>query len=164
MRPDRLRKEVVLPLVSLLIERSGPFLKLLDVSVSGRSPKLWACLKFPSYERGLESFWGIRPSWLMNSSRYGVVLLYLPRFAVRRPQNPREEYSRLRNTQREGAICRVSMCQYLIVESSRHPDVSSMITTSMASDYSKRKTRASSDSKLPYIQVPSKGKYMERRH
>lgn len=51
IRPERYRKEVVLPLVSLVIERSGPFLKFLDVSVSGRSPKLWACLKFLSYER-----------------------------------------------------------------------------------------------------------------
>ena len=51
IRPDRLRKEACLPLVSLQIERSGPFLKLLDVSGSGRHPKLWACLKFPSYER-----------------------------------------------------------------------------------------------------------------
>ena len=52
IRPERLRKEVVLPLVSLEIERSGPFLKFLDVGAGGRSPKLWACLKFPSYERG----------------------------------------------------------------------------------------------------------------
>lgn len=41
---------------------------------------------------------------------------------------------------------RVDTC---LLESSRHPDVLSMITTSTPSDYSKRKTRASSDSKLP---------------
>ncbi|CAD6593939.1 MAG: hypothetical protein ASARMPRED_008234 [Alectoria sarmentosa] len=49
IRPARSRKDVVLPLVSLKVSRSGPFLKFYDVG-EGNS-KLWACLKFSSYER-----------------------------------------------------------------------------------------------------------------
>ena len=50
VRPPRLQKDCDLPLVSLLLERSGPFLKLLHVDANGVNPKLWACLKFPTYE------------------------------------------------------------------------------------------------------------------
>lgn len=48
VRPARSRKDVVLPLVSLIVERSGPFLKFLDIGEG--HPQLWALLKFPSYE------------------------------------------------------------------------------------------------------------------
>lgn len=40
---------MVLPLVSLIVSRSGPFLEFKDVGEG--NPKLWACLKFSSYER-----------------------------------------------------------------------------------------------------------------
>ena len=50
VRPPHLQKVCDLPLVSLLIERNGPFLKLLHVDASEAKPKLWACLKFPDYE------------------------------------------------------------------------------------------------------------------
>ena len=49
-RPPHLQKVCDLPLVSLMLERSGPFLKLLHVDASEVNPKLWACLKFPEYE------------------------------------------------------------------------------------------------------------------
>ena len=49
LRPARRRKDVVLPLVSLTVSRSGPFLKFEDI-IDGY-PELWACLKFPSFER-----------------------------------------------------------------------------------------------------------------
>ncbi|KAF6239034.1 hypothetical protein HO173_002906 [Letharia columbiana] len=48
IRPARSRKDVVLPLVSLIVSRSGPFLEFKDVGEG--NPKLWACLKFSSYE------------------------------------------------------------------------------------------------------------------
>ena len=48
--PPRLQEDCDLPLVSLLVQRSGSFLKLLRVDASGVNPKLWAALKFPTYE------------------------------------------------------------------------------------------------------------------
>ena len=50
VRPLRLQQECNLPLVSLLLERSGPFLKLHDTSTKKQNSLLWACLKFGSYE------------------------------------------------------------------------------------------------------------------
>ena len=50
VRPSRSQKECTLPLVSLLVERSGPFLKLFEVDASEVNPKLWACLKFSDIE------------------------------------------------------------------------------------------------------------------
>lgn len=56
MRPARARKHCVAPLTFLDVERSGPFLKFLRVSTSNRSPQLWACLKFLSYESQSKCF------------------------------------------------------------------------------------------------------------
>lgn len=49
VRPPRSRKDVTLPLISLLVSRSGPFLKFFDIGEGGS--KIWACLKFSSYEQ-----------------------------------------------------------------------------------------------------------------
>ncbi|KAL9070372.1 MAG: hypothetical protein Q9161_004930 [Pseudevernia consocians] len=51
IRPARSRGDVVLPLASLLVTRLGPFLKFQYVGLDERSPRLWAVLKFSSYEK-----------------------------------------------------------------------------------------------------------------
>ena len=50
VRPPRVQKDCDLPLVSLSFERSGPFLKLHHIDTKNTISKLWACLKFGSYE------------------------------------------------------------------------------------------------------------------
>ena len=72
-RPPRLQKDCALPLVSLLVQRSGPFLKLLHVDASGSNPKLWAALKFPSYEGTFIDHCSICP-WVVALRATGIVM------------------------------------------------------------------------------------------
>ena len=48
IRPAHLRKESCEPLTSLVISRSGPFLKFFEIYTE--PPSLWACLRFSDYE------------------------------------------------------------------------------------------------------------------
>lgn len=48
IRPAHLKRESCEPLISLVISRSGPFLKLFAIYFE--PPKLWACLRFSDYE------------------------------------------------------------------------------------------------------------------
>ncbi|KAL8966946.1 MAG: hypothetical protein Q9197_005698 [Variospora fuerteventurae] len=50
-RNGRAQRQTCLPLTSLRIQRNASTLKLCRVDSSGHAKELWACLRFPSYER-----------------------------------------------------------------------------------------------------------------
>ncbi|KAL8850331.1 MAG: hypothetical protein Q9221_004746 [Calogaya cf. arnoldii] len=50
-RNGRSIKQCCLPLAKLLVQRHASTLKLCRIEGSGRTKELWACLRFPSYER-----------------------------------------------------------------------------------------------------------------
>ncbi|KAL8916942.1 MAG: hypothetical protein Q9208_008263 [Pyrenodesmia sp. 3 TL-2023] len=50
-RNGRSQKQTCLPLTSLHIQRNASTIRLCRVDSSGHKKELWACLRFPSYER-----------------------------------------------------------------------------------------------------------------
>ena len=84
MRPPRVKKDCCLPLTALRIERNGPCLKFYRMDGVGRSPELWACLKFLSYESEFDVLLCVKSyTYTDFLGRIGFVLLHFYRSAIR---------------------------------------------------------------------------------